>query len=152
MNISVRKATSEDLLILYQFEEALIEANRPMDETMVSENFHYYDLAQMIADEDAEVFIAEMDGKPVGSGSIKIRKGLAHNRFDVYAHLGFMYTEPEYRRQGINQKIIEASIKWAHEKGLQEVRLQVYSENLPAIKAYEKLGFKSILTDMRLTK
>jgi RimJ/RimL family protein N-acetyltransferase len=32
---------------------------------------------------------------------------------------------------------------------LTEVRLQVYTENNAAIRAYEKAGFKQIMTEMR---
>lgn len=152
MQISVRKASLDDLSILYLFEAALIKAERLLDDTMVSENFHYYDLSQMITDEDAEVFVAEADGKLVGSGSVTIRKGLPHNRFKTYAFLGFMFTDSDYRRNGVNQKIMAEAIKWAHKNGVEEIRLQVYTKNLPAIRGYEKLGFKSIMTDMRLNK
>jgi len=60
-----------------------------------------------------------------------------------------MYVEPVYRGQGVNKLIIEKLVEWSREKGLKEIRLQVYSDNLPAMRAYEKVGFKSILTEMR---
>lgn len=151
MHFSVRQATRTDLPVLYRFEYELIQAERPLDVTLVSGNFHYYDLSQMLADENAAVFIAELYGTPVGSGSVKIRKGLAHNQFELYAHLGFMFTESVYRGKGINQLVVGECIKWARARGIEEIRLQVYTDNLPAISSYEKLGFKSILTDMRLT-
>jgi GNAT superfamily N-acetyltransferase len=61
-----------------------------------------------------------------------------------------MYTKPEFRGKGIIQKIIESLKKWALEQGLNEVRLTVYHDNIPAIKAYEKSGFKSHLNEMRI--
>jgi ribosomal protein S18 acetylase RimI-like enzyme len=34
-------------------------------------------------------------------------------------------------------------------KGITEVRLEVYHENNAAVSAYEKVGFKKLLTTMR---
>jgi len=63
-----------------------------------------------------------------------------------------MYVEPVYRGQGVNKLIIEKLVEWSREKGLKEIRLQVYSDNLPALRAYEKVGFRKILTEMRFTQ
>jgi ribosomal protein S18 acetylase RimI-like enzyme len=41
-------------------------------------------------------------------------------------------------------------MRWAKERGLTEVRLEVYSVNQSAIKAYEKAGFTPNLLEMRL--
>jgi GNAT superfamily N-acetyltransferase len=151
IKIHIRKATLEDLPSLLKFEQGIITTERPFDETLVTEHFHYYDLAERIRDDDAEVLVAEADDTVVGGGSAIIKEGKPYNIFSRYSFLGFMYVDPAYRGQGINKLIIEKLIEWSHEKGLKEIRLQVYSDNLPAIKAYEKVGFKKILTEMRLT-
>jgi len=139
-----------DLPTLLRFEQELINAERPLDETMINEEFHYYDLAAMIESADAEVLVAEANGKLVGSCHCSVRKGDAWNTFDRYAFLGFMYVAPEYRGQGITQAIMLQLTGWAAARGLTEVRLQVYDDNIAAVKAYEKIGFKKILTEMRL--
>jgi len=54
------------------------------------------------------------------------------------------------RGRGVNKLIIDALVEWAAKKGLDEVRLQVYADNIPAVAAYEKVGFKKMLTEMRL--
>ena len=58
--ILIRKATPDDLPALLKFEQGIIEAERPFDETLVTEAFHYYDLAARIRDHDAEVVVAEI--------------------------------------------------------------------------------------------
>lgn len=150
-HILIRKATLDDLPILLKFEQGIIFSERPFDETLVPEKFHYYDLAARIDDPEAEVVVAEINGNVVGGGSAIIKEGKSYNTFNQYSFLGFMYVEPAYRGKGVNRLIIENLIEWSHQKGLTEIRLQVYSENLPAIKAYEKVGFKKILTEMRFT-
>ena len=148
--ILIRKARQEDLQTLLAFEQDLIRAERPFDSTMVQEKFSYYDLKKMIDSDEAEVLVAEIDGVLVGSGHARIREGETYNKFNKYAFFGFMYSSPDYRGKGINKLIMEGLFQWAKERGLDEIRLQVYDENAPAIRAYEKVGFKKILTTMRL--
>src|SRR5687767_13466130 len=150
--IHIRSATLADLPDLLRFEQGIVAAERPFDETLLSGLFHYYDLAERIRDPDAEVVVAEINGAVVAGGSAVIKNGNSYNTFDRYAFLGFMYVEPAHRGQGINRAIIDKLTEWSEKKGLKEIRLQVYSDNIPAIRAYEKVGFKKILTEMRLTR
>ena len=118
-NIHIRKATLEDLPYLLKFEQGIISAERPFDETLVRENFHYYDLAERIKEPDAEVVIAEVNGEIVGGGSAIIKDGKTYNTFGQYSFLGFMYVEPAYRGQGVNKLIIEKLVEWSREKGFE---------------------------------
>jgi GNAT superfamily N-acetyltransferase len=61
-----------------------------------------------------------------------------------------MYVLPEYRGKGINKKIIEHLKNWASLQNIKELRLEVYYKNIPAIKAYEKIGFSKHMLEMRL--
>jgi len=61
-----------------------------------------------------------------------------------------MYAIEEHRGKGLNKRIIDALIKWCKEKGVFEIRLDVYQENPRAINAYEKAGFKKHMITMRL--
>jgi len=149
-NIKVRTATPDDLPVILKFEQGIIDAERPFDPTLLKGKFHYYDLGARIADPDASVAVAEDNGRVIAGGSAVIKQGNPYNTFKDYAFLGFMFVEPEYRGLGVNRLIIDALVDWSRKRGLEEIRLQVYSENLPAIRAYEKVGFKAILTEMRL--
>ncbi|WP_067038212.1 GNAT family N-acetyltransferase [Allomuricauda sp. CP2A] len=148
--ITIRKATLDDLPILLNFEQEIIKAERPFDVTIKEDPISYYDLKQMVLDEDACVLVAESEGKVVASGYAISKRARHYLDHEYYAYLGFMYTDPAYRGKGINAMIVEALKNWSTEKGLQEIRLTVYSDNLPAIKAYEKVGFKKHIIEMRL--
>ena len=149
-NILIRQARADELPTLLEFEQNLIAAERPLDETIISEEFHYYDLEKMIRSDEAEVLVAVLGDRLIASGHARILEGKHYNNFGRYAFLGFMYTEPDMRGRGINKLIIDALVEWAGKKGLDEVRLQVYADNAPAVAAYEKVGFKKVLTEMRL--
>jgi RimJ/RimL family protein N-acetyltransferase len=148
--ITTRKAQSSDLEILLSFEQGIINAERPFDPTLKEGEIHYYDLGQMITEPDVEVIVAELGGEIVGSGYARIMIPKSYLKHTRYCHLGFMYTKPEHRGKGINNKVLEALKAWAFSQDIRELRLEVYHQNQPALKAYEKAGFKGNLLEMRL--
>jgi GNAT superfamily N-acetyltransferase len=149
-NILVREAVLADLDILLSFEQALIEAERPFDSTIRTGHLHYYDLKELILNEEAIVVVAEMDGRVLSSGFGLAKPARHYLDHTKYAYLGFMYTHSDYRGKGLNSKIIDALKEWAVQQGLYEIRLTVYQDNLPAIAAYEKAGFKKHIVEMRM--
>jgi GNAT superfamily N-acetyltransferase len=147
--VIIRKATSDDLDKLYQFEQGVIEAERPFDPTLKSEKIHYYNLREMLTLAHVQVLVAEVENNIVGSGYARIEKAKPYLKHDVHAYLGFMYVQPEYRGKGINKMIIEALHNWARTQNVSELRLDVYFNNLSAIRAYEKIGFTPHMIEMR---
>ena len=148
--ILLRPALLEDLDTLLEFEQGVISAERPFEPTLKAGHINYYDIRQMIQSEDIELLVALIEDEIVGSGYARIEKAKPFQNHDYYAYLGFMYVKPEYRGRGINQKILEALILWARSKNIDEIRLDVFHNNLPAIRAYEKAGFKKLSVKMRL--
>ncbi len=61
-----------------------------------------------------------------------------------------MYVKEVHRGKGISQAIITHLCNWFKTKNIEEIRLTVYEKNPRAIKAYEKVGFKKHLVEMRL--
>lgn len=53
-------------------------------------------------------------------------------------------TSPDYRRQGLAAKVVEALIGTARERGFYEISLEVRESNAPAIALYEKFGFMAM--------
>lgn len=148
--MEIRKATPGDLPVLLAFEQGVIRAERPMDPTLRKGPLNYYDLRALIQDPDARVTVAETQGRVVASGFGLVKGARHYLDHDRYAYLGFMYTDPGFRGRGINALILEDLKEWARAKGLGEIRLTVYADNLPAIRAYEKAGFKKHILEMRL--
>jgi ribosomal protein S18 acetylase RimI-like enzyme len=150
-NLIIRKATEKDLETLLLFEQGVISAERPFDTTLKNDPIRYYDLHKMINATYIELLVAELDNIVVGSGYARIEKSKIFYKHAEYAYLGFMYVRPEYRGKGINRKIIEMLKKWASTQNIDELRLEVYVGNEPAIKAYQKIGFLKHIIEMRLS-
>jgi len=148
--IITRTALPADLEILLTFEQGIITAERPFDPTLKDGEIHYYDLSQMITAPDVEVIVAELDGEIVGSGYARIMVPKSYLKHSRYCYLGFMYTKPGHRGKGVNNKVLEALKAWALSQDIRELRLEVYHQNQPALKAYEKAGFNGHLLEMRL--
>ncbi|WP_035667883.1 GNAT family N-acetyltransferase [Flavobacterium sp. 83] len=149
-NITIRKAHPDDLKKLLEFEQGIITAERPFDPTLKEEKIHYYDIEQMILASHIEVLVAESDSEIIGSGYARIEIAKPYLNHENYAYLGFMYTDPNHRGKGVNSRIIEALKDWCRSKNIFELRLDVYNDNAPAMKAYEKVGFKKYLLNMRM--
>ena len=150
-HIITRKALIDDLDILLEFERGIIATERPFDPTLKDGEIHYYDIAYMITATNVEVIVAEYNNELIGSGYARIEDSKAFLKHPQHAFLGFMFVKPEFRGRGVNNKIIQALKQWAVDKNIYELRLEVYNENQAAIKAYEKIGFKKNLIQMRMS-
>ncbi len=149
-NLIIRDAVLNDVPLLKRFEQELIKAERPFDPCIRPDPVSYYDLKTYVADDTVKVVVAVIDGEIVSSGYALAKKARHYLDHEDYAYLGFMYTKPGFRGRGINQEIIKNLREWSLAKGLNEVRLTVYDDNLPAIRAYEKKGFKKHIVEMRM--
>jgi ribosomal protein S18 acetylase RimI-like enzyme len=148
--VTVRSATLDDLDTLLEFEKGIITTERPFDPTIQEGDVHYYDIARMITATNVEVAVAESGSEVIGSGYVRIEDSKIFLKHKKHGFLGFMYVKPEHRGKGVNQKVIAALQQWGISQGVSEFRLEVYDGNLPAIKAYEKLGFTKLLIEMRM--
>ena len=148
-SITIRKATIDDVPTLLRFEQGVVVTERPFDPTLKPHPNSYYDIPRMIEDPSVQLVVAECGGQLVGCGYARIEASKHYLRHQSHAYLGFMYVEPEWRGKNVNQMIIDNLEQWTVSKGLTEMRLEVYVENLAAIKAYEKTGFSKLLVQMR---
>jgi GNAT superfamily N-acetyltransferase len=149
-NITIREATLADMDTLLQFEQGVISAERPFDPTLKESNAKYYDLNEFITAPHIYLAVAELNGELIGSGYSRIETSKIYLKHQQHAYLGFMYVLPEHRGKGVNKLIIDALKDWSVKQGVSEFRLQVYFQNAPAIKAYEKVGFTSHMIEMRM--
>lgn len=149
MEIEIRKAAHTDLETLRAMEQGVIEVERPFDPTLREGSIQYYDLEDLLQNPRAMVLVATHEGAIVSCGYALEKQGKPYLKHKSYAYLGFMFTEPAYRGNGLNGTILKSLKEWAQEIGLTEIRLTVYDENSAALRAYEKVGFKKHIIEMR---
>ena len=152
MALSYRKASLADLEILTETRmEVLRSANQLSTDVDMSEvkeqSLDYYQnalknnthLAYLIFDE--ETF--------VGAGGISYFQVMPtyHNPTGKKAYIMNMYTQPNYRRQGIAFKTLDLLVADAREKGITAISLEATDMGRPL---YEKYGFVKMDNEMEL--
>lgn len=129
-----------------------MNSERAFDPTLKPGPIQYYDIESMLLSDDVRFVVAEHRNALVGCGIARIDNAKTYLSHTKQAYLGLMYVDPTYRGQAINSAIVDHLKSWCRSKGVRELRLEVYSDNLVAIGAYEKAGFSkhSIEMHMRL--
>ena len=139
-----------DLSVLLEFERGMIEAERPFDPSIrCDDEVRYYDLPALIASPDVEFAVAVLYEEVIGCGYARIETSKAFLRHKKHSYLGFMYVLPEHRGKGVNGWIINKLESWSAEKGVAEMRLEVYVDNAAAIRAYVANGYIGDILQMR---
>jgi len=149
--MKLRPAQPEDLPTLLEFEQGVIKEERPFCDSIKPSGVTYYDLPELMTDPNSSLQVIEHEGRIVGCGYVKLRASRSAYIHEQHAYLGFMYVEPESRRQGINKMILDSLISWSKERGIDDIYLDVYAGNAKAVGAYEKAGFVPEMVEMRLS-
>jgi len=149
-NIKYRQASIDDLARLLELEQNIIDYERPFDPFIKESNAKYYDVEKLISASESCLIVAESDSEIIGSGYAQIRPSKSCHTHDNHCYLGFIYLEPEYRGVALGGRMLEDLKDWGLSQGVKNFHLDVYSENKPAIRAYEKMGFKKVTVKMEL--
>lgn len=150
MKPTVRKAKTNDLPVLMDFMNGLVNAERPMDPTIKDGTVIYYDLSEIMNNDDSDLYVVELNGELVASGYAKIKEDRSYLKHDKQGYLGFMFVPEKHRGNGYNKLIMDTLLKWCKDQNVFEIRLDVYDTNPAAIRAYEKVGMKKHLINMRM--
>lgn len=149
-SISIRKATLDDLETLLEFEQGVVEAERPLDPFLADGDLCYYNIPQLIISKNSHLIVAVSNDELVASGYIRIENAKEYHKNSTYGYIGFIFVKPTFRGQKISNLILESLKIWAKENNLKELRLDVYNNNIGAIKAYQQFGFTKSLVNMRM--
>jgi len=132
----VRRARFSDL-------GKVIEINRKC----LPENYPEWFFRDHLVNWGEAFLVAEVDGEVVGYVMCRVELGLGVIVKGLVrrGHVISLAVLPEHRRKGIATALMKEALKVLRDKyGCKEVYLEVRVSNLPAIKLYEKLGFKRV--------
>ena len=149
-NIKLREAVVNDLSRLLDLEQKIVDSERPYDAFIKEDNVTYYDLKNLISEPGSYLVVVESEREIIGTGYAQIRSSKSCHLHDKHCYLGFIYLEPEHRGKAIGSAILDALKDWGVKQGLRNFHLDVYAENVSAIRAYEKAGFNKISVKMEL--
>jgi ribosomal protein S18 acetylase RimI-like enzyme len=155
MDCSIRRATSEDydavavaFAELELFHQSALPGifRRPIGPALSRELFE-----SMLADVDAAWLVAQRPGEIIGFVSVRVVQA-ADRPILVprsYAEVDSLAVREPYRRFGIGRALMAHAQRWATERGLREIELNVWEFNQSAIAFYEALGYVTERRKMR---
>ena len=96
------------------------------------------------------LYVARYNGKIVGSIILSHEPESAYNQANWeieadYSDIVVIHTfavHPKFMKNGIGQKLMEFATSHSKEIKAKAIRLDVYEKNVPAIKLYEKHGYR----------
>lgn len=92
--------------------------------------------------------LLEEDGKILGWAFVYIM--FADRHVEPYAYLENVYVEPEYRGQGLGNKLVELAVAEAKEQGCYKIIGTSKMEKIGVHEFYEKHGFKKMGFEFRM--
>ncbi|MFC0776572.1 GNAT family N-acetyltransferase [Flavobacterium sp. HJSW_4] len=92
-----------------------------------------------IINKGGEIFAAVLNDEVLGVCALIKSDGK-----DYDYELAKMAVSPKAQGKGVGLLLAETALKWAKEKGASKIYLESNTKLQPAIKLYEKLGFKEI--------
>jgi len=149
--ITIREATPSESAIILHHRRSMF---RDMGEGTVEELDRMAEvaspwLARALADGSYRHWLAlDSSGRVAGGGGVLLCPWPANPKDPCTERAVILnvYTEPEFRRQGIARQIMQTILVWAKERGLRAVNLHASDEGRLL---YEQLGFEPT-NEMRL--
>ncbi len=133
----IRKARKEDIPMVMYINRVSLPENYP--EWFFEEHLERWGEA---------FYVAEIDGKVVGYVMSRVEFGapyVVEGSIVKKGHIVSIAVLEGYRRRGIGRKLMENALRSLREiYECKEAYLEVRVSNLPAIRLYEKLGFRKI--------
>ena len=137
----IRRAENGDAEVLRRLAERLVTFDLPRWRTPAT--ISECDGREMVeavsaGNADAEVFLAEQDGQPVGCLHILATTdffGMKH------AHISVIATTAAAEGSGVGRALMAHAEEWTRRRGLPLLTLNVFASNTRARRFYEKAGF-----------
>ncbi|MEH7444501.1 GNAT family N-acetyltransferase [Bacillus sp. JJ1122] len=94
--------------------------------------------------DDTLILIAELEGTPVGYalGRIFEENEAADNGTGRMGLFDELFLEDAARGHGLGQRLLDETVNWMKDKGINRIKLHAYSWNDHAKKLYARNGFK----------
>jgi len=143
---SLRHATQDDLLAICRLgDEVNLHHYHGAPEVFLSE----LDPERMasfwgdfLTQGDAAIYVAEVDSAVVGF--VVVTQGEERTAFTqaiAFAKIISLGVTETLRGQGIGTLLLEQAEAWSRERGVDEIRLNVWAFNQPAVEMYQKHEF-----------
>lgn len=148
----IRLATAADLPALVGLDVALTEEMAQLAPSMIQPltESPLTVLHDYLSDAASDFFVAEVNQQVVGFALVVEATTQAAPEI-VYHHFAYLvnlFVSPAFRRQGLAQGLLDATVAWQHQRQLDFLQLNVLTNNPAAVAFYEKNHFTATLQTM----
>lgn len=144
MDISIRKATIEDLPRVQELSQELFFSDYPND-SLLNTDWTYSEegkksFVSRITEENGFCFVAQTNEGVIGYATGSIMPILAWRPVKRLEMENLIVTE-KFRGQGIGEKLAQAVFDLGKSLGMERVMVSAYATNDGAVKFYKRVGF-----------
>ena len=125
MNLFIRKMVLDDLPAVLELDKLSFTLPWP------ERSFRF----EVSSNPASRCWVAEVDGCVVGM--------IVAWLFVDEAHIATLATHPDFRRQGIAQKLLTHTLRYTYDEGAVSSFLEVRESNLAAQEMYRKFGYEN---------
>ena len=105
-------------------------------------------LGSQMEDEDAVVFVAEIEGRVDGYVYAAIEPLSWKDLRDRAGYIHDIAVDPSARRHGVASALLTAALEWFRERGLPRVLLGTSPSNTAARATFSRFGFRETMIEM----
>lgn len=147
MEVVIKRAVLEDLPIVQRLGYDLLEYERQRWDNTLNPNWPFSEAGERSyknAISERYTILAFLDKQAVGFliGTIQVPPAESA-RNTITANLNNIYVDESKRNQNIGSKLFEAFREYCQENNVETINVTVNSQNIQAIKFYEKCNFIS---------
>jgi len=152
----IREAEERDLEAIFSMQRSLGEAELPYDRVIDMPGLRsrdkwgyvgYVDIHKKMTSDDHYVLVADVAGEAVGVCYGQLKKDEDWSLLTHFGYVGCVFVEEKYRgrgEQGVWPRMLDALESWFKGRGVTQMRLECYVDNIAAVKAYSKNSFKPL--------
>jgi ribosomal protein S18 acetylase RimI-like enzyme len=152
--ITIRRATDADLPALGRLGALLIRTHYQFDPLRFMapgdhpEEGYAWFLGTQLREEDVVVFVAERESAIVGYVYAALEPTSWKELREACGFVHDVVVDENGRRGGVATALMEAAIKWLHDRGAPRVVLGTAQRNDAAQRLFERLGFRRTMIEM----
>ncbi len=95
-----------------------------------------------LAESQERCFLGAFQDRQIIAGIVRLAR-YPEDEERSHAYIAGLYVLPAFRRAGYGRSLMQAALEWARAQNLRKVNLAVVTEQEPAIRLYESLGFRT---------
>ena len=138
--MSIRQATTADLLALANFEVEIARISFP-ENPVTDPAVHHKKLRKALEKEPDGMFVLEVEGQIAGWLWITMNKNFVTG--ERYATFRSLALNPEWRGQETARSLVEFGVDYSRQRGAKWITGKVHVDNLPMRVLYRDIGFQA---------